>query len=84
MAFRTDDPTLRIEQPQPKEDSMTTEAQERTQARIDHDQWLESQRPKTSRDVRADKIERDARGDNAGQGASDARQQMIDRMKGDA
>jgi len=80
MAFRTDDPSITID---PKEAAPmpTQDEKDRVQARIDHDAAKEAQRPKTSKDARLDAIERAKRGDNAGQGASESRAKMIDRMK---
>lgn len=85
MAFRTDDPSVTIENPTPKEKAPMSyskqDEQDRVQARIDHDRMKEEQRPKNSRDARLDAIERAKRGDNAGKGSDEARANMINRMK---
>ncbi|WP_280569767.1 hypothetical protein [Chromohalobacter sp. 296-RDG] len=98
MPFRTDDPNLAIDSPTIKQDStekpkpkdtetMKTRTDEqqrdlvRAEAKQDHDAAMQ---PRTSRDVRREQLERADRGDNAGQGAKDSREQMIDRMKGEA
>ena len=88
-AFRTDDPSDTINTP--KEDQAMTDNQARADAKRDHlaikeaeMDHREAMKPRTSRDARLDAIARDKRGDNAGTGSKDARQQMIDRMKENA